>query len=105
MHAACYDAAAPTEAMRHDGVVGSTTFPTACGFGGRLFAQRPDEEIGDICVRRVTTSCSTSGAQRTGCPHSHSHLPAVGSDLAAQEVRHVLLEEHGPSPSPRTPTL
>jgi predicted TIM-barrel fold metal-dependent hydrolase len=51
MHAACYDAAARVEAMRCDGVVGSITFPTACGFGGRLFAQQPDKELGDVCVR------------------------------------------------------
>lgn len=48
---ACYDAKARSKALREDGIVGSVTFPTAAGFGGRRFAEAKDKTLADLSVR------------------------------------------------------
>ncbi len=48
---ACYDAKARSVALRQDGIVGSVTFPTAAGFGGRRFLEAKDKTLADLSVR------------------------------------------------------
>jgi predicted TIM-barrel fold metal-dependent hydrolase len=51
MPAYCYDADARLEAMNRDGVLASLclpTFPRACG---QAFSERPDRELGLLCIR------------------------------------------------------
>ena len=47
----CYEAAARADDFRADGIVGSVLFPSLPGFGGRVFHQMKDKELGDLCVK------------------------------------------------------